>query len=185
MISGGLILGWAFLLWTSAGVAQDAPPPEQPIGRPATPADIAAWDIDIEPDGTGLPPGSGTVPEGEQVYAQRCRLCHGPTGKEVTGDPNLVPSIAKNWCCATTLYDYIYRTMPFYMPQSLPPEEVYSLVALILYWNDIVPKDFVANSQSVPKVVMPAKPRYGMNPYTSPSVPQEGDPWAPAPANPP
>ena len=162
----------------------NSPSAQESLGRPASPSEIAAWDIDIEPDGTGLPAGSGTVARGEQVYNQKCRQCHGPSGKEVAGDTVLVPAVAQNWCCATTLYDYIYRAMPFYLPQSLRPDEVYSLVALLLNWNNIVPGDFVANSQTVPQVKMPAAERYGMNPYTSAPVPQEGDPWAPASASP-
>ena len=93
--------------------------------------------------------------------------------------------IARNWCCATTLYDYIYRTMPFYQPQSLQPEEVYGLVALLLHWNDIVSEDFIANGQTVSQVRMPAAERYGMNPYTSSAVPQEGDPWGSSSRSPP
>jgi cytochrome c len=180
IITGGLIAGWALLVWAGAGLAQDGPPPDRPIGRPASPEEIAAWDIDIEPDGRGLPAGRGTVASGAEVYKQQCQLCHGPTGREVPGDAILVPVVARNWCCATTLYDYIYRAMPFYRPQSLRPDDVYGLVALLLYWNDIVPEDFVANSQTVPRVRMPANERYGVNPYTSADVPQEGDPWAPA-----
>jgi hypothetical protein len=173
-----LLLTAALFAWAGAIVAQDGPPPVQPIGRPALPGEIAAWDIDIEPDGTGLPAGEGTVARGRELYAQRCVLCHGPTGTEVPGDTLLVPRIADFWCCATTLYDFIYRTMPFYQPQSLEPDEVYSLVALLLHWNDIVPEDFVASGESVPRVVMPAADAYSMNPYTSSAVPQEGDPWA-------
>lgn len=185
IMRNGVVVGGALLVlvWAGAGLAQDRPP-EKPIGRPASLDEIAAWDIDIEPDGRGLPPGSGTVAGGTEVYKQKCQVCHGPTGREVPGDAQVVPAIARDWCCATTLYDYIYRAMPFYRPQSLRPDEVYGLAALLLYWNDIVPKDFVANSQTLPRVRMPANERCGVNPYTSADVPQEGDPWAPASAAP-
>jgi cytochrome c len=172
-----LFAGAIVMAWTGVLPGQQTPP-SAPIGRPATPEEISAWDIDIEPDGTGLPPGEGSVASGRQVYGQKCAWCHGPTGTELPGDTVLVPTIARNWCCATTLYDYIHRTMPFYQPQSLKPDEVYGLVALLLHWNGIVPESFVADRRSVPGVAMPAAKVYGVNPYTSSVTPQQGDPWA-------
>lgn len=152
--------------------------PNPPIGRDASDAEIAAWDIDIEPDGTGLPAGSGTVARGREIYDAQCALCHGPTASENPGDTGIVPNVKNWWCCATTLYDYIHRSMPYYAPRSLEPHETYSLVALLLYLNDIVPEDFVANAETVPAVTMPAAAHYGVNPWTSGVIAQPGDPWS-------
>lgn len=150
----------------------------QPIGRAATESEIAAWDIDIEPDGTGLPAGSGTVAKGREIYDAKCLMCHGPTASENPGDTGIVPNLANRYCCATTLYDYINRSMPYYAPQSLVPEEIYSLVALLLYLNDIVPEDFVADATTVPAVTMPQAAHYGVNPWTSGVIRQPGYPWS-------
>jgi hypothetical protein len=153
-----------------------------PIGRTATPQEISNWDIDIEPDGTGLPPGSGTAAQGKVIYEAQCASCHGPTGSENPGDTGVVPNVAKLYCCATTLFDYIRRAMPYYSPRSLKPDQVYSLVALILNWNKIVPEDFTANARTVPAVAMPEAPKYKMNPWTSrllpQPIPQPGNPWS-------
>ena len=149
-----------------------------PIGRDATAEEIAAWDIDIEADGTGLPAGSGTVARGREVYDAKCLICHGATGGENPGDTGITPNLANYYCCATTLYDYINRAMPYYAAQSLKPEEIYSLVALLLHLNNIVPKDFVADANTVPEVKMPAAPHYSVNPWTSGVIEQPGDPWS-------
>jgi len=151
---------------------------DQPIGRDATDAEIAAWDIDIEPDGTGLPSGSGTVARGREIYDAQCLVCHGPTAGENPGDTGITPNLATIWCCATTLYDYVFRAMPYYAPKSLEPDEVYSLVALLLHLNDIVPEEFVADASTVPVVTMPAAEFYGVNPWTSGVIAQPGDPWS-------
>ncbi len=150
----------------------------QPIGRDAIDTEIADWDIDIEPDGAGLPNGSGTVARGREIYDAKCANCHGPTGSENPGDTAIVPNIANRYCCATTLYDYINRAMPYYAPQSLRPEEIYSLVALLLNLNDIVPENFIANASTVPAVTMPQAAHYGINPWTSSVIRQPGYPWS-------
>ena len=83
----------------------------QPVGRDASDSEIAAWDIDIEPDGTGLPAGSGTVAQGRKIYDAKCTNCHGPTASENPGDTGINPNIANRYCCTTTLYDYIHRSI--------------------------------------------------------------------------
>lgn len=159
--------------------AQDGTSPaDQPIGKVASESEIAAWDIDIEPDGTGLPVGSGTVAKGWKIYDTKCLGCHGPTAGENPGDTGITPNLANRYCCATTLYDYINRAMPYYVPQSLESDEIYSLVALLLYLNDIVPEDFVADATTIPAVTMPRAAHYGMNPWTSGIIAQPGDPWS-------
>ncbi|MBI4408936.1 MAG: cytochrome c [Gemmatimonadetes bacterium] len=148
------------------------------FGRAAAPAEIAAWDIDVMPDGTGLPPGRGTAAEGVTIFAARCTACHGATGREgpfdkLVGrepregfpfgqDPRLLSerTIGNYWPYATTLFDYIRRAMPFDAPGSLRPDEIYAVVAYLLYRNEIVPEDAVLDAQSLPRVVMPARDRF-------------------------
>lgn len=150
------------------------------IGQPATTGHIQAWDIDVAPDGAGLPPGRGTVQKGRQIFLQKCAMCHGQTGREgpmdrlVGGQGTLktskpVKTVGSYWPYATTLFDYIHRAMPFPSPQSLSADEVYSLVAWILYQNKIVPEDAVMDAKTLPTVRMPN--REGFVPDPRPDVP--------------
>ncbi|RPD47288.1 c-type cytochrome [Paracnuella aquatica] len=133
------------------------------FGRPATAAQIAAVDIDVRPDGQGLPPGSGTVPEGRAIYATKCASCHGATGVEgpynrlVSSDTSRAKAIGNYWPYATTLFDYIRRAMPFNAPGSLSNDEVYHLTAYLLHANGLVAADIEMNAANLPKVVMPAE----------------------------
>ena len=146
------------------------------FGQDATPAQIAALDIDVRPDGTGAPPGSGSVEEGGRVFAAKCAVCHGPTGTEgpndvlVGRDPRegfpfgatrgFRRTVGNYWPYATTLFDYINRTMPMTAPGSLTADEVYATAAYILYLNEIIPEDAVLNAQTLPAVMMPARDRF-------------------------
>ena len=146
------------------------------FGRRATPGEIAAWDVDVRPDGTGLPPGSGTASQGAALYARKCAACHGKTGIEgpfdrLVGrepresfpfgrDPSLVKTIGNYWPYATTLYDYMNRAMPLDAPGSLKPDEVYALVAFLLWRNDVIASSTEMNAQTLPRVVMPAHDRF-------------------------
>lgn len=137
------------------------------FGQPASDDEIAGWDIDVAPDGTGLPPGSGSVQQGEELYARLGAKCHGAQGEGTDVAPPLVggqgtlntdapvKTVGSFWPYATTLYDYIHRAMPADAPQSLTPDEVYALTAYVLYLNGIVPEDAVMDAQSLPQVVMP------------------------------
>ena len=134
---------------------------------PATPEQIAGWDIDAKPDGTGLPPGSGTVQHGEEIYARLGAKCHGAKGEGGEGVPPLVggigslntdaplKTVGSYWPYAPVLYDYIHRAMPADNPQSLTSDEVYALCAYLLYLNGIVPEDAVMDAETLPQVVMP------------------------------
>ena len=142
------------------------------IGRPATPAEIAALDIDVGPDGVGLPPGRGTAADGAPIYAARCAACHGKTGKEgpndtlvgrlpddgftFARDPRAPKTIGSYWPYATTIFDYVRRAMPPDAPGSLKDNEVYGLVAYLLTLNELIPADAVIDAASLPKVTMPA-----------------------------
>ena len=163
--------------------AEEQQPQESPwlgIGRPATSSDIKKWDIEISPNGAGLPVGEGFAQPGRQLFLQKCAMCHGPTGIEgpqnklVGGQGTLKTSsplktVGSYWPYATTLYDYIYRAMPFTAPQSLRPDEVYSLVAWILYQNNIIQEGEAMTQETLPLVQMPN--RNGFVPDPRPSHP--------------
>lgn len=150
------------------------------IGRAATAEEIAARDIDIGPDGAGLPPGRGTAAEGAAIYVARCASCHGKTGKEgpndvlvgrhpgpgftFSKDPRLPRTIGSYWPYATTVFDYIRRAMPPAAPGSLTDNEVYALVAHLLAWNELIAPDAVMDAASLPKVQMPARERFVPDP---------------------
>lgn len=160
------------------GGAQPGLPPTFGFGRSATAPEIAAWDIDVRPDGLGLPPGSGTAQAGAAVYAARCAMCHGATGSEARWpyprlvgreprqgfpfgrDPRLVKTVGNYWPFATTLYDYINRAMPANAPGSLTPDEVYGVVAYVLWRNEIIADTAVIDARTLPQVVMPARDRF-------------------------
>lgn len=135
------------------------------IGRAATPEEIRTLDIDVMPDGRGLPPGRGTVAEGAAVYAVTCASCHGAKGQggsaeRLVGREGTVRTVGTYWPYATTLYDYTFRSMPFMQPGTLTPDEVYALVAFILHLNEIVPENAVMDAATLPRVVMPARNRF-------------------------
>lgn len=146
------------------------------IGRPATADEIKKLDIDVMPDGRGLPAGQGAAREGAAVYAQKCQSCHGANGQGGSAERLVATDSGKNfdfavnaklpravgnyWPYATTLYDYTYRAMPFMQPGTLTPNETYSLVAYILALNKIVAEDAVMDATTLPKVKMPARDRF-------------------------
>jgi len=150
--------------------------PRFSFGRPATADEIAAWDVDVRPDGVGLPPGGGAPSQGAAIYAHKCAACHGRTGTEgpfdrLVGreprqgfpfgrDPSVVKTVGNYWPFATTLYDYVNRAMPLDAPGSLTPDEVYSLVAFLLWRNEIISDAEVMNAQTLPRVLMPARDRF-------------------------
>ena len=148
---------------SNVGAAQ--PPARFGIGRAATPDEIRAIDIDVMPDGRGLPPGRGTVAEGAVTYAAKCQSCHGAKGEGGSADrlvgkePN-VKTIGNYWPYASTLYDYTARSMPFTQPGTLIPNEVYGLVGYLLHLNEIVAENAVMDATSLPKVQMPARDRF-------------------------
>jgi cytochrome c len=159
---------------TAGGLGIEAPPPAMPdrfgFGSPATESRIALWDIDVGPDGEGLPPGSGTVTAGERVYREHCVTCHGPTGTEGPND-RLVGTepwdrwprgraVGNYWPYATTLYDYIRKAMPQSTPGILTPDQVYAVIAYILYLNGIVAEQAVMDAEALPAVEMPARDRF-------------------------
>ena len=152
------------------------------VGRPPTAEELKAIDIEVLPDGRGLPGGSGTAERGKIVYANRCVTCHGATGKEgpqdvlVGGQGTLasgkpLKTVGSYWPYATTLWDYINRAMPFDHPGTLPPDDVYATTAYLLYINGIVGEREVMDAATLPRVPMPN--RDGFVPDSRPDVPVE------------
>ena len=150
---------------TSAGVTPRVM--ESPtLGLEATPAQIAGWDISVGPDGVGLPPGQGTLAAGAIVYEQKCQVCHGakgagqPNDRLVGGQGTLaskapVRTIGSYWPYATTVFDYVRRSMPYIQPQSLSDSEVYAVTAYLLNLNGIIGEHDEMNAQTLPNVKMP------------------------------
>jgi len=151
--------------------AKDAPLPDHGIfhlGRGATPEEIAAWDIDVRPDGDGLPEGRGTVAEGEAIFAEACAVCHGDFGEGRDRWPVLaggqdsltadrpVKTIGSYWPYLSTVYDYLRRAMPFGDARSLSDDDVYAVTAYLLYLNDVVTEeDFELSKQNFTSVRLP------------------------------
>lgn len=161
---------------TAAWLPQAQPP--LGLGRTPTVAEIQAWDIAIGPDGQELPPGQGTAQEGASLYLEKCAACHGETGTEgpqdilVGGQGSLATekplrTIGSYWPYAATIFDYVYRAMPFYEPGSLQPHEVYALTAYLLYLNGIIGEHDVIDAQTLPTVQMPN--RNGFRPDPRPN----------------
>ncbi|MEO8741374.1 MAG: c-type cytochrome [Casimicrobiaceae bacterium] len=136
------------------------------FGKPASETEIAGWDIDVLPGGKGLPPGRGSVEQGQVIYDEKCASCHGTFGESnsylqlaggvgslASDQPVRTTGSKLNY--APTLWDYIRRAMPFNAPQTLQPDEVYALTAYVLNLNDIVPAGTVLDQDSLPKVRMP------------------------------
>jgi len=139
------------------------------LGRLAAPQEVAAWNIDVFPDGAGYPPGKGSVAAGARLYQTACLACHGVNLEG--GGPGLGPALAGGqgslatekplktigsyWPYASTVFDYVRRTMPFQAPQSLSSDEVYSLTAYILNRNGILPEDAEVDAAALARVRMP------------------------------
>ena len=123
------------------------------LGHAATPEQIAGWDIDVRPDGAGLPKGQGSVNQGNDIYDAQCASCHGTFGE--SNSYLSLTGVKTKLNYAPTLFDYINRAMPFPHSKSLSTDEVYAVTAYVLNLSDVVPADFVADKDSLPKVAMP------------------------------
>jgi cytochrome c len=150
------------------------------FGRPATPDEIKLWDIDVRPDGKGLPQGSGTVAQGKQVFADNCAACHGDNGQGgikdrlVGGQGTLasdmpIKTVGSFWPYATTLFDYIRRAMPYQAPGSLSDDATYAVAAYILNLNGILPADAKLDRESLPKIRMPNRGGFVPDPEFDPA----------------
>jgi S-disulfanyl-L-cysteine oxidoreductase SoxD len=191
-----LVVPMIALLAGVAAVAALGQGPTYQRGRTPSPEEIRAWDIAIGPEGKELPPGSGTAKDAAQTYAQRCAKCHGPTGTTneirpsrtyphldrgplVGGQgtlttPTPMKTVGSYWPYATTVWDFINRAMPPKEEGTLSADEVYSLTALLLYWNGIIKEGDVLDAKSLPKIEMPNRNGF------VPAVPV----WPPVPKKP-
>ncbi|MGO1117088.1 c-type cytochrome [Rhodovibrionaceae bacterium A322] len=138
------------------------------LGREATQEEVAAWDIDVRPDGLGLPEGAGSIADGEELFLDRCASCHGDFAEGLDRWPVLaggqgtltserpVKTIGSYWPYLSTVYDYVYRAMPFGDAQSLTSDETYAIVAYLLYMNDVVDdEEFVLSKDNFTSVRLP------------------------------
>lgn len=149
------------------------------LGRAATTDEIAARDIDVGPDGAGLPSGSGSATQGEQLFQQKCAMCHGPKGQgmppafpqligrdpkaegfKFSTDFKLPHTIGNYWPYQTTVFDYVRRAMPLLQPGSLTNDEVYSLTAFLLASNEVIPMTATLDSASLMQVKMPYRDKF-------------------------
>ncbi|MEY8842956.1 c-type cytochrome, partial [Cribrihabitans sp. XS_ASV171] len=137
------------------------------LGRAALPEEVAAWDLDVSPDGTGLPEGSGDVWTGDELFAEHCAVCHGDFAEGRGNWPKLaggmdtldrkdpLKTVGSYWPYLSTAWDYVHRSMPFGNAQSLSADDTYAIVAYILYSNDLVDDDFVLSNENFLDVEMP------------------------------
>jgi len=134
------------------------------LGREALAEEVAAWDTDIRPDGLGLPVGSGDVLSGEELFVEKCSMCHGEFGEAVGRWPVLaggfgtmthkdpVKTIGSYWPYLSTVYDYVQRAMPFGQASSLTNDETYAIVSYLMYVNNLVDEDFVLSNENFTEV---------------------------------
>jgi cytochrome c len=150
------------MLAGTSAVAQEGPN----LGEPISEADLAPWNISIETNGDGLPPGSGSVAQGQAIYEVQCLSCHGSEGQAGLNDPlagghgtlaepNPVRTIGSFWPYASTVFDYIRRAMPFNTPQTLSDDEVYAVTAYLLHLNGIIDEDVTLNARRLSRIEMP------------------------------
>ncbi|MCT4553064.1 MAG: c-type cytochrome [Pelagimonas sp.] len=137
------------------------------LGREAMAEEIAAWDVDVQPDGTGLPDGSGNAYDGESIFEDNCAVCHGSFAEGVDNWPKLaggdgtladedpLKTVGSYWPHLSTVWDYVNRSMPFGAAQTLTADEVYAITAYILYSNDLIDDDFELSKDTWNEVVLP------------------------------
>lgn len=161
-MSTGSRIACASLLALAAPAFAESPN----LGQPVTPGELAAWNLSIAPDGSGLPKGKGTAAEGKAIYALKCAYCHGangeggPSDRLVGGQGTLtsaqpVRTVGSYWPYATTIFDYVRRSMPLNNPQTLTSDEVYAITAYLLFANGIIGEKAVMDARTLPKVKMP------------------------------
>ena len=162
----GSVIGLAVLVGVAWAAGDKPASPD--VGRPALPAEISAWNIDVRPDGQGLPVGHGTAREGEVLFQERCAVCHGDFGEGAGRWPVLAggqgslrserpeKTIGSFWPNVSTVFDYVRRAMPYGNAQSLEPNEVYAITAYLLSMNDVVTdQDQELNERNLASIRLP------------------------------
>jgi len=175
----------AALLALAAGATFAQSAVFQGIGRPATPSELAAWDIDVRPDFKGLPKGSGSVAQGMDIWEAKCASCHGIFGESNEVFTPLVGGTTKEdvktgrvarltdaaypgrttlmkVATISTLWDYIHRAMPWNAPKSLKPDEVYAVTAFLLNLGGVLPDDYVLSDANIAQAQQLLPNRNGM-----------------------
>jgi mono/diheme cytochrome c family protein len=158
-----------------ASYARAETPGHYGIGRTATDAEIAGWNIDIGRNGENLPPGSGTVAHGKEIFAEQCAACHGDKGQGGVGErlvggqgtiatPKPIKTVGSFWPYAPTLFDYVRRAMPLNAPQSLSNEDVYAVAAYILNLNGLLPADATLDAKTLSAIKMPNRDMFTGDP---------------------
>ena len=141
------------------------------FGEPVSANDLNALDVTVEPDGKGLPNGSGSAVEGAMVYQNHCFACHGKNGEYginarlAGGHGSLttaipVKTLGSFWPYATTIFDYVRRAMPFQTPGTLSNDELYAVTAYLLFINDVIDEEQMMNAESLPAVSMPNRDNF-------------------------
>jgi S-disulfanyl-L-cysteine oxidoreductase SoxD len=167
--AGLFVLGLGFVAQPTLLEAQQKAPQLRKIGlgREAHPEEVKAWDIDVRPDGQGLPPGKGSVKDGEDLYQAQCAACHGEFGESAGRWPMVAggagslkgegpeKTVGSFWPYASTTFDYIKRAMPYGNARSLSDDEVYAITAYVLFLNDIVKEDFTLSKENFGTVKLP------------------------------
>jgi cytochrome c len=162
----------------AAGLMLLAQSPKYGVGRAPTPEEIRSMDITIPPDGTGLPAGRGTAAQGRDIYSRRCSRCHGPKGeggdepkqsilvggKGSLKTPKPLKTVGSYWPYATTVWDYVNRSMPFDKPGTLTHDQVYSVTAFVLFLNGIVAENDVLDAKTLPQIRMPNRDGFTSDP---------------------
>lgn len=185
-----LIFAAGALLATTSiyAIAQEAPAPSREggygLGREALPEEIAAWDIDIRPDGLGLPVGEGDVWTGEELWITNCSACHGDFGEAVGRWPVLsggfgtldgedpVKTVGSYWPYLSTVWDYVHRAMPYGAAQSLSDDDVYAITAYLLYLNNVVEDDFLLSNENFSEISLPNEGAFFMDDRAEVELPE-------------
>ena len=163
----GVHLDWAAFSASSTASAWPGAGAKFKLGREALPEEVAAWNIDVRPDGQGLPDGEGDVATGEELFSEHCASCHGEFAEGVDNWPKLaggngtldhedpLKTVGSYWPHLSTAWDYVHRSMPFGAAQTLDADQTYAVIAYILYSNDLVEDDFVLNKETFASVKLP------------------------------